>query len=117
MILLYDFIAQLYHNDKHQVVGSNNEISLVIHVFVPTLSQWYYYPRCRPDEMLVFTQCDSRADQGHAKHCFHTAFWDEDAPENSPRRQSVEFRFICGFEKGAATKEQEQEQGHARSCL
>ena len=32
-------IAQLYHNSKHQ---------------------WFYYPQMKVDEMLVFTQCDSR---------------------------------------------------------
>ena len=33
-----------------------------------------------------------------AKHTFHTAFWDESAPEEFRRRTSMEIRFLCAFE-------------------
>ena len=62
-------VGQLVHNSAHQ---------------------WYYYPRLTPDEILVFTQCDSAADT----MCFHTAFWDPTAPENPSRRKSIELHLV-----------------------
>eukprot|EP00747_Dinoflagellata_sp_TGD_P220108 gnl/TRDRNA2_/TRDRNA2_92118_c0_seq3.p1 gnl/TRDRNA2_/TRDRNA2_92118_c0~~gnl/TRDRNA2_/TRDRNA2_92118_c0_seq3.p1 ORF type:complete len:355 (+),score=53.29 gnl/TRDRNA2_/TRDRNA2_92118_c0_seq3:97-1065(+) len=70
-------IGQLVHSDAHR---------------------WYYYPQLTPDEALVFVQCDSR---DHRRCCFHTAFWDESAPPDARRRQSIELHAICVFPKGS----------------
>jgi hypothetical protein len=67
-------------------------------------NRWVYFPAMCVDEALVFTQYDQRFDERHprrfAKHTFHTAFFDESAPESAGRRSSIEVRFLCAFEEG-----------------
>lgn len=67
---------------------------------------WAYYPHMKIDEAFIFTQYDQRFDpqspRRFAKHTFHTAFFDESAPEEFRRRTSMEIRFLCAFDDDAA---------------
>jgi len=77
-------INRIYHSDSHH---------------------WYFFPSMLPSEMLIFSQCDSRQD--HARHCFHTAFWDPTAPPDAPRRQSIELHTLCAFPKKGEKRNQQ----------
>jgi hypothetical protein len=57
--------------------------------------RWYYYPRMRPDELLVFKLCDS--DRGLPQLTAHTAFDDPTSAAGAPPRQSLEIRTISFF--------------------
>lgn len=57
--------------------------------------RWYYYPRMRPDELLVFKLCDS--DHARPQLTAHTAFDDPSSPPNAPPRQSLEIRTISFY--------------------
>lgn len=68
-------VGQLVHNDRHQ---------------------WHYWPKMTPNEILVFVQFDTR---DRHKQVFHTAFFDETAPKDFKRRQSIELHAVCTFPK------------------
>jgi hypothetical protein len=57
---------------------------------------WFYFPRMRPDEALVFTVYDSARD-GRPRFSAHTAFDDPTAPPGAPPRQSIEARAFAVF--------------------
>jgi hypothetical protein len=57
--------------------------------------RWYYYPRMRSDELLVFKLCDS--DHARPQLTAHTAFDDPSSPPDAPPRQSLEIRTISFF--------------------
>ena len=57
--------------------------------------RWYYYPRMKPEELLVFKLCDS--DGTKPQLTAHTAFDDPSSPPGAPPRQSIEIRTICFF--------------------
>ncbi|MFL6734748.1 MAG: CmcJ/NvfI family oxidoreductase, partial [Sphingomicrobium sp.] len=56
--------------------------------------RWYYYPRMRPDEVLVFKIFHLEAREGPQRYraCFHSAVADPSTPENAQPRQSCEHR-------------------------
>jgi hypothetical protein len=57
--------------------------------------RWFYYPRMKPSELLVFKLCDS--DAARPQLTAHTAFDDPtSAPDAAPRR-SLEIRTISFF--------------------
>jgi hypothetical protein len=58
--------------------------------------QFWYFPNMETDEIMVFTQIDTRS--GHAVYCPHTSFDVLDAPEGSPPRRSIETRVLAIFE-------------------
>ena len=58
--------------------------------------RWYYFPRMRRDEALVFKVYDSAAD-GRARFTAHGAFNDPDTPPEAPPRESVELRALAFF--------------------
>ena len=53
--------------------------------------RWFYFPRMRRDEALVFKVYDSLAD-GRARFTPHTSFEDPATPAGAPPRKSIEAR-------------------------
>ena len=57
---------------------------------------WYWFPRMRRDEALVFKEYDS-ANDGRARWTAHTAFPDPTSPPNARPRESIEIRTLAFF--------------------
>jgi len=57
---------------------------------------WYWFPRMRRDEALVFKVYDSAKD-GRARWTAHTAFPDPLSPPNARPRESIEIRTLAFF--------------------
>jgi hypothetical protein len=58
--------------------------------------RWYYFPRMRRDEALMFKVFDSEKD-GRARFAPHTSFEDPQSPPGAPPRQSIEARALAFF--------------------
>ncbi len=58
--------------------------------------RWYWFPRMRREEALVFKVYDSLRD-GRARWTAHTAFEDPSSPHNARRRESIEIRTLAFF--------------------
>lgn len=58
--------------------------------------RWFYFPRMRRDEALVFKVYDSAKD-GRARFTPHTSFDDPSTPPGAPPRQSIEARALAFF--------------------
>lgn len=58
--------------------------------------RWYYFPRMRRDEAIVFKVYDSAKD-GRARFTPHTSFDDPKSPPNARPRQSIEARALAFF--------------------
>ena len=58
--------------------------------------QWYWFPRMRRDEALVFKVFDSATD-GRARWTAHTAFDDPTTPPDARPRESIEIRTLAFF--------------------
>jgi hypothetical protein len=58
--------------------------------------RWYWFPRMRRDEALVFKVYDSAKD-GRARWTAHTAFPDPLSPPNARPRESIEIRTLAFF--------------------
>ena len=58
--------------------------------------RWYWFPRMRPDEALVFKVYDSLTD-GRARWTAHTAFHDPTSPPEARPRESIEIRTLAFF--------------------
>ena len=59
--------------------------------------RWYYFPRMRRDEAIVFKVYDSAKD-GRARFTPHTSFDDPWSPPNARPRQSIEARALAFFD-------------------
>src|SRR5499426_2220435 len=57
---------------------------------------WYWFPRMRREEALVFKVYDSLKD-GRARWTAHTAFEDPTSPPNARPRESIEIRTLAFF--------------------
>jgi hypothetical protein len=57
--------------------------------------RWYYVPRMRPEEVLVFRLCDS--DPSAPQWAAHTGFRDPTSPPGAQPRQSIEVRTLALF--------------------
>mgnify|MGYP001792973218 CR=1 FL=1 len=57
---------------------------------------WFYFPRMRRDEAIVFKVFDSQKD-GRARFTPHTSFVDPSTPAGAPPRQSIEVRTLAFF--------------------
>lgn len=64
-------------------------------VYRPT-HQWFWFPRMRCDEVLLFKGYDSR-DDGRARWAVHSAFGDPTAPPDAKPRESIEIRSLAIF--------------------
>lgn len=60
---------------------------------------WFYFPRMRTDEAIVFKVYDSEKD-GRARFTAHTAFDDPTTPAGAPPRDSIETRTFAFFGPG-----------------
>lgn len=58
--------------------------------------QWFWFPRMRRDEALVFKVFDSEKNGG-ARWTAHTAFDDPTTPANARPRESIEIRTLAFF--------------------
>lgn len=58
--------------------------------------KWFYFPRMRRDEALVFKVYDSATD-GRARFTAHTSFDDPTSPAGARPRESIEVRTIAFF--------------------
>ena len=58
--------------------------------------RWFYFPRMRRDEAIVFKVYDSEKD-GRARFTPHTSFADPATPSGAPPRQSIEARTLAFF--------------------
>src|SRR5467141_3168253 len=58
--------------------------------------RWFYFPRMRRDEALVFKVYESAKD-GRARFTAHSSFEDPTTPEGAPPRQSIEARTLAFF--------------------
>jgi hypothetical protein len=58
--------------------------------------RWYWFPRMRPDEALVFKTYDSQ-EQGCARWTAHTAFDDPTTAPGARPRESIEIRTLAFF--------------------
>lgn len=58
--------------------------------------RWYWFPRMRRDEAIVFKVYDSLKD-GRARWTAHTSFADPTSPPNARPRESIEIRTIAFF--------------------
>jgi hypothetical protein len=58
--------------------------------------KWYWFPRMRRDEALVFKVFDSLKD-GRARWTAHTAFADPTSPPHARPRESIEIRTLAFF--------------------
>ena len=58
--------------------------------------RWYWFPRMRREEALVFKVYDSLKD-GRARWTAHTAFEDPTSPPNARPRESIEIRTLAFF--------------------
>jgi hypothetical protein len=58
--------------------------------------RWYYFPRMRRDEALVFKVYDSAKD-GRARWSMHTSFDDPTSPPDAGPRESIEIRAFAFF--------------------
>ena len=58
--------------------------------------QWFWFPRMRRDEAIVFKVFDSQTD-GRARFTPHTSFIDPATPPGAPPRQSIEARTLAFF--------------------
>jgi hypothetical protein len=58
--------------------------------------RWFWFPRMRPDEVLVFKTYESAKD-GRARWTAHTAFADPATPTGARPRESIEIRALAFF--------------------
>jgi hypothetical protein len=58
--------------------------------------RWFYFPRMRRDEALVFKVFDSAKD-GRARFGAHASFGDPTTPPHAPERESIEVRAFAFF--------------------
>lgn len=58
--------------------------------------RWYWFPRMRPDEALVFKTYESQK-EGRARWTAHTAFEDPATPPHARPRESIEIRTLAFF--------------------
>ena len=61
--------------------------------------RWYYYPKMKPDEMLVFKQYDTRQSDPTMRQAYHGAVVDPCTTDDSPLRQTIEVRVLALFDK------------------
>mmetsp|Transcript_128734 Transcript_128734/g.286837 ORF Transcript_128734/g.286837 Transcript_128734/m.286837 type:complete len:295 (+) Transcript_128734:3-887(+) len=66
--------------------------------------RWYFFPRMRPSEAILFKQLDTRNSTG-SRQCPHVSFKDPAVPAGVPGRRSIEVRVLAAFPRrtGIAT--------------
>ena len=72
-------------------------IGEIYHIAYNPAHRWYYVPKMRRDEALVFKTYDSSTD-GRARFTAHAAFDDPKTPLLAPPRESIEVRVLAFFD-------------------
>ncbi|HEY6822706.1 MAG TPA: CmcJ/NvfI family oxidoreductase [Burkholderiales bacterium] len=73
-----------------------NRVGQTYRVRYSPAHRWFYFPRMRRDEALVFKVFDS-ARNGPARFTPHTSFEDPSTPPGAPPRQSIEARALVFY--------------------
>lgn len=73
-----------------------DRVGEIYHISYNPEHRWYYFPRMRRSEMLVFKTYDSAKD-GRARWTAHAAFDDPTTPPGAPERESIEIRALAFF--------------------
>jgi hypothetical protein len=73
-----------------------NRVGQTYRLMYSARHRWYYFPRMRRDEALVFKVYDSETD-GRARFTPHTSFEDPSSPPGAAPRQSIEARALAFF--------------------
>ncbi len=73
-----------------------DRVGEVYHCAYNPQHRWYYFPRMRRDEAVVFKTFDSAKD-GRARWTAHSAFDDPTSPPDAPPRESIEMRTLAFF--------------------
>jgi len=60
--------------------------------------RWYYFPKMKRDEALIFKTYDAARD-GRARSCLHSAFVHPNPPADAAPRQSIETRVFAFFDR------------------
>jgi len=60
--------------------------------------RWFYFPRMRREEAIVFKVFDSASD-GRARFTAHCSFEDPSTAQDAPPRQSIEVRTLAFFDE------------------
>lgn len=58
--------------------------------------RWFYFPRLRPDEVVLLKIYDSQA-EGTVRLSAHTSFEDPTSRRDAPPRRSIELRSLVFF--------------------
>jgi hypothetical protein len=74
-----------------------NRVGEIYRVSYNPAHQWFYFPRMRRGEALVFKVYDSEKD-GRARWTAHTSFNDPTTRPGAPPRQSIEVRTLAFFD-------------------
>lgn len=61
--------------------------------------RWYYFPRMKPDELLIFKQYDTREENPCLRQVYHGAIRDPETTSDSPLRQTIEVRVLALFDE------------------
>jgi len=86
-------------SDKNLVISERRYPDRVGQTYAITYNsahQWYWFPRQRREEAIVFKVFDSLKD-GRARWTAHTAFEDPTSPPNARPRESIEIRTLAFF--------------------
>jgi len=73
-----------------------DRVGEIYHISYNPEHRWYYFPRMRRDEALVFKTFDSAKD-GRARWTAHAAFDDPTTSPGAPERESIEIRALAFF--------------------
>ncbi len=73
-----------------------NRIGQTYAITYDAAQKWFWFPRMRREEALVFKVYDSEQD-GRARWTAHTAFDDPTAPPHARPRESIEIRTLAFF--------------------
>jgi hypothetical protein len=86
-------------DEKSMVVTERryqNRVGQTMAITFDPRHRWYWFPRMRRDEALVFKVFDSMTD-GRSRWTAHTAFDDPTSPPNARFRESIEIRTLAFF--------------------
>ncbi len=87
-------VDDIVYNDSHRRTEPRTRL-IDCRLIHNTAQAWYYFPRMRPSEALIFKQYDSRQENAAARGVFHTAFRDPNTREDAPLRESIEVRVLA----------------------
>jgi hypothetical protein len=73
-----------------------NRVGQTYAITYDSAHKWYWFPRMRREEAIVFKVYDSLKD-GRARWTAHTAFDDPTSPPNARPRESIEIRTLAFF--------------------